>query len=152
MVWWVQVTTELVYDWDTSLGRPPFWRVSPSSERLHSQTWLHRFVIISPSIMCLGTVICDVNTIGFVSVYACRVCDALVDLDLGCQLCNRSLGDSTLHETKWTSHVKRRNDTISAYILAPVTLSLSCLDTSWAIIFKALFYASTLWNVKHLSK
>ena len=27
---------------------------------------------------CLGVIICDINTIEFVSVYACRVCDALV--------------------------------------------------------------------------
>ena len=26
---------------------------------------------------CLGAIIRDINTIGFVSVYACRVCDAL---------------------------------------------------------------------------
>ena len=26
----------------------------------------------------VGATICDINTIGFVSVYACRVCDALV--------------------------------------------------------------------------
>ena len=41
-------STELVY-WATSLGRSPFcnWRVSPSSELLHSQMWLHRFRVIS---------------------------------------------------------------------------------------------------------
>ena len=27
---------------------------------------------------CVGAIRCDINTIGFVSVYACRVCDALV--------------------------------------------------------------------------
>ena len=27
---------------------------------------------------CLGAIICDINTIRFVSVYACSVCDALV--------------------------------------------------------------------------
>ena len=27
---------------------------------------------------CLGAILCDINTIGFVSVYAWRVCDALV--------------------------------------------------------------------------
>ena len=26
----------------------------------------------------LGAIVCDITTIGFVSVYACRVCDALV--------------------------------------------------------------------------
>ena len=39
---------------------------------------LNRFDIISLSIMCLGAILCDINTIGFVSVDACRVCDALV--------------------------------------------------------------------------
>ena len=29
---------------------------------------------------CLGAIICDVNTIGIVSLYACRVCDALVEV------------------------------------------------------------------------
>ena len=27
---------------------------------------------------CLGAIICYINTIGIVSVYACKVCDALV--------------------------------------------------------------------------
>ena len=27
---------------------------------------------------CLGTIICNINTIESVSVYACKVCDALV--------------------------------------------------------------------------
>ena len=27
---------------------------------------------------CLGTIICYINTIGIVPVYACKVCDALV--------------------------------------------------------------------------
>ena len=46
-------------------------RVSPSRERLHSEMWMHRFHVISLSIICLGTLICDINTIGFVSVYRC---------------------------------------------------------------------------------
>ena len=39
----------IVYDWATPLGRPPFciWRVPASSERLHSQMWVHRFHIRS---------------------------------------------------------------------------------------------------------
>ena len=52
--------------------------VSPSSERLHSQMLSHRFDIFSLSTICLGAIICDINTMGFVSVYASRVCDALV--------------------------------------------------------------------------
>ena len=70
--------------------------MSPSSERLHSQIWLHRFVVISLCIISLGAIICDINTIGFVSVSAqcaCKVRDALVAM-----LCNRSLGDATVHE------------------------------------------------------
>ena len=27
---------------------------------------------------CVGVIICDINSMGFVSVYACRVCDAFV--------------------------------------------------------------------------
>ena len=50
-------------------GRPPFCnlRVSPSSELLHNQMWLHRFDVIW-NLSCLGAIICDVNTIGFVLV------------------------------------------------------------------------------------
>ena len=51
---------------------------------------------------------CDINTIGFVSVYA--------ELwRIGGKLCNRSPG---VHEPKWTSQVKRPSDVI--YILALV--------------------------------
>ena len=51
---------------------------SPSSERFHRQMWLHWIHVILLSIICLGAIICDINTIVYVSVYACRVCDALV--------------------------------------------------------------------------
>ena len=37
------------------------WRVSPSSERLHSHMWLYRFNIISPYIRCMGARMCDIN-------------------------------------------------------------------------------------------
>ena len=30
------------------------------------------------SIICLGAIVCSVNTTGFVSVCACRVCDAFI--------------------------------------------------------------------------
>ena len=76
-------------------------RVWPSGERLHNQMWLHRFYVISLSTIYLGAITCDINTIGFVSVSAqcaCRVLDVLVAM-----LCNRSLGDATVHEQKWTS-------------------------------------------------
>ena len=61
---------ELVYDWGTSLGVPPFCNriVSPSSKRLHSQMWLHQMDIILLSIICLGAIICDIDAIGFVSI------------------------------------------------------------------------------------
>ena len=41
---------------------------------------VHHFVIdvISRDLSCLGEITRDINTIGFVSVYAFRVCDALV--------------------------------------------------------------------------
>ena len=59
----LKITSELVYDGATSLGRPPYCnlRVSPSSERLHNQIWLHRFDVISLSIV--SGRICDINTI-----------------------------------------------------------------------------------------
>ncbi len=57
------------------LGCPPFCnrRVSPSSEQLHSQMWLHRFDVISLSNMQ-------------------RL------WRFGCMLCNRSFGAATVHE------------------------------------------------------
>ena len=51
---------------------------------------------------CLGVILCDIDTVGFVLVDACRVCDALV-----ASFCSCSLG---IHETKWTSYVKRESD------------------------------------------
>ena len=56
----------------------------------------HQFDTILLSIICLGAIICDINTIGFVSV------------TLWLQVVNHSPDDSTAHETKWTLHVKRR--------------------------------------------
>ena len=57
--------------------------------------------------------ICYINTIGFVSVYACKVCNALV-------ACCATV-DATVHEQKWTSLVKRENDSANVYnILALV--------------------------------
>ena len=35
-------------------------------------------LILFRYLSCLGAIICDINTVGFVSVYACIVCDALV--------------------------------------------------------------------------
>ena len=35
-----------------------------------------QFDVISLSIICLGAIICIINTIAFVSVFACKVCDA----------------------------------------------------------------------------
>ena len=52
---------------------------------------------------------CDINSIVFVSVYACRVCDDLVASSLG------------IHEPKWTSHVKYPSDVAESY-----TNSASC--------------------------
>ena len=82
---------ELIYDWATSIARPTFCNLwlSPSTESMQAQMWLHHFYIISLTIICLGGIICDINNIGFVSVYMQRV------WSFGCKLCNRSLGDST---------------------------------------------------------
>ena len=35
-------------------------------------------LILFRHLSCLCAIICDINTIGFVSVYACSVCDTLV--------------------------------------------------------------------------
>ena len=76
--------------------------MSPSSERLHSKMWFHRFDVISVSIICLGEIICDINTIGFVSVCACRVCDALVancaTVHKATQLSMKQNGHPTINE------------------------------------------------------
>ena len=64
---------------------------------------MYRFDVISLSIICLGAIMCDITNIGFVSVYACRVCGALV-----ARLCNHSLGVSNVPEPRWTSLVKGR--------------------------------------------
>ena len=90
------VISELVYDWATSLGCLPFcyWRVSPSREQLHSQMRLHRFDVISLSIMSgRNNKLCNINTIGFVSVYLCM--QSL--WRFGCKSCNRLLG---IHDPK----------------------------------------------------
>ena len=39
-------------------------------------SWLILFRYLS----CLGAILRAINTIGFVSVYPCRICDALVDV------------------------------------------------------------------------
>ena len=77
--------------------------------------WLHRFDAISLYIIYLGAIICDINTIGFVTVSAqcsCRVCDALVAV-----MCDHSLGDATVHGQKLMPRVKRRNDSAQIYWL-----------------------------------
>ena len=50
---------------------------------------------------CLGAIICNINTIGFVSVCIQSL------RHFGSKLCNRSL---SVYETKWTSLVKRPCD------------------------------------------
>ena len=54
-------------------------------------------------ILCLGTIICDINTIGFVSVKYIHA----ESVTLWLMLCNRSLG---VHGPKWTSHDKWEGD------------------------------------------
>ena len=87
--WHFLALPELVYDWATSHGRLPFCdlSVSPSSEWLHDQMWLHWFDIILLSIISGHNKMRYKYYIGFVSVIA--------------------LG---IHEPKWTSHVKRESD------------------------------------------
>ena len=58
----------------------------------------------------------------------------------GCKLCKRSLGDSIVHESKWTSHVKRRND--SAHILALVLLTDRLRfngSISWSVTAQSIY-------------
>ena len=57
------------------------------------------------NLSCLGTIICSINTVGIVPVYACKVCDAMV----------ASCATTDVHETKWTPHVKRENDVAQSY-------------------------------------
>ena len=58
------------------------------------------------NLSCLGTIICSINTIGIVPVYACKVCDAMV------ASCATTGYD---HETKWAPHIKRENGAIVYY-------------------------------------
>ena len=60
------------------IGQRHFTSASLQSETMYSQMWLPLFEIISLSIICLGSIVCDINTIVFVSVRACRVRDAFV--------------------------------------------------------------------------
>ena len=55
------------------------------------------------NLSCLGAILCDINTIGFISKSLFR---------FGCKLCNRSLG---VHETKRMSHVKRESAVARSY-------------------------------------
>ena len=72
--------------------------LTPDKGKKRKRERCHRFGVISLSIIMSG------RNIGFVSVYACRVHDTFVTM------CNRSLGDATVHDQKWTPHVRRRND------------------------------------------
>ena len=61
----------------TTLESPFCDIVSPSGYWLRIKMWLHRFDVISQTIMS-DTIICYINTIGIVPAYACNVSDALV--------------------------------------------------------------------------
>ena len=71
--------------------------------------WLHRFDIVSLSIL-LGAIICAINSIGFVSVYVCRVCDALI---ASCATIHNAT--VCVHETKLTYHVKQESGVAHSY-------------------------------------
>ena len=43
----------------------------------------------------------------------------------GCKLCKHSLGDSTVHEPKWTSHVIRRNDSARIWVIVRLSYKLA---------------------------
>ena len=71
--------TELVYEWVRHLDVHHFVIEEGShnySERLLNQMWLHRCYVVPLYIM--SAIIYDMNTIGFISEYACRVYDSLV--------------------------------------------------------------------------
>ena len=58
-------------------------------------------LILFRYLSCVGALICEMNTIGFVSVCMQRL------WRFGCKLCNHSLG---VHEPKWASYNKREID------------------------------------------
>ena len=62
-------------------------------------------LILFRNLSCLGTIICYINTIGIVPVYAKFV---TLWLQFVQPLTN-------VHETKWTSHVKRESDVAQSY-------------------------------------
>ena len=65
-------------------------------------------LIIFCYLSCLGAILCDINTIRFVSVFM----ESL--WSFGRKLCNRSLG---VDEPKWTSHVKRPSDVARPFVI-----------------------------------
>ena len=69
----------------------------------------------------------------------------------GCMLCNRLLGDATVHETKWTSHVKRRNDSAHIYILDPVTQLIEIIVLAkYMFVLVCRMYHSLMPAITHV--
>ena len=68
-----KVRSELVYDWPTSNGRLPFCNqychLANDCTTKYGCIGLMLFRYLS----CQGAIICDINTIGIVSVYACSL-------------------------------------------------------------------------------
>ena len=60
--------------------------------------------------------ICYINTIGIVPIYACEVCDALV------ASCATTDSLTNVHQTKWTPHVKRESGVAQQYITSGLGL------------------------------
>ena len=63
-------------------------------------------LILYRYLSCLGAIICDINSIGFVPV--CMHSRPR----FSCKLCNSSL---VVHESKWTTHVKWESDVAQSY-------------------------------------
>ena len=79
------------------------------------------------SLSCLGAIICDINTVGFVSVS----CTIMQHYALVVMLCNRSLGDATAHEQQWALQVVRR----SASAHNALALIVSCTACYTYVVF-----------------
>ena len=74
-------------------------------------------LMLFPYLSCLGAIICDKDTIGFVSVC---ISAQFVTLCHGCgKLCNRSPGG---REPKWMVHVKRPCDVAKRYTSSGLTI------------------------------
>ena len=79
-----------------------------------------RYVTLEWPLSCLGTIICYLNTIRIVPVYACKVCDALV------ASCATDWLASMRQNGRPTLKLKRESDVAQSYTSSVLRL-MSCL-------------------------